>query len=251
MQTAPRQNIVRLAIELLFDSLAGIRETNGRVIFKEIFLVANRSLFFVTVVLAFTGAILVAQASMQALRLIGDLSIVGAGFLPLLVREFGPVIVALMVAARYGAGVAAEIGSMVVNEEVDALRMSGITPAGYLVAPKLVAGVVGMFVMAVLGTAAAYISGAMTAHYGFGVGWDTFFKLNLTAPLDAWIGVTKALAFGLAVPLFSGASGLAAGRGAPGVGRAATRAVISSSIAVLALDLIVGSFFYLVFEVGG
>lgn len=208
---------------------------------EQTFILANRSIFFITVVLAFTGAIMVIQACTQALRLLGDLTPIGPTFLQLVVREFGPTIVGLMVAARYGAGVGAELATMTITEQIDALRLAGATPEAHLVAPRLVAGCVGMLPLAVWGTAVAYFTGGVVAHHMFDVAWGSYWRITLTTPTDVAVGVCKALCYGVAIPLISCHAGLSARGGAPGVGQATTRAVIGASMAVLFLDLVVGA----------
>ncbi|MEO0815293.1 MAG: ABC transporter permease, partial [Myxococcota bacterium] len=89
----------------------------AREVFRHAYEVGNRSILFITAIMGFVGAIMVVQASTQAARIIGDLSTIGPGFLQLLVREFAPAIICLMVAARAGAGIAAEIGAMSITEQ--------------------------------------------------------------------------------------------------------------------------------------
>jgi phospholipid/cholesterol/gamma-HCH transport system permease protein len=236
---------VRGIVALLEGSMASLRELEGRGVALQAYQLANRSAFFVFVVMSFTGAIMVIQGCTQAKRILGDMSAIGPAFLQLATREFGPTIAALMVAARYGAGVGAQLGAMTITEQVDALRMTGATPEGYLVAPRIVGGLIGTLPIAILGTATAYIVGGLAARYGFGVGWDTYFKLNLVQVSDALIGSAKALAYGVAIPLVACFAGLRARGGAPGVGRATTYSVIVGSTAVLFLDLCIGTVGYL------
>lgn len=205
------------------------------------------SVFFIVVVMSCVGAILVLQSASQIKRLLGDMSLIGPAFLQLVVREFGPTIVALMVAARYGAGVAAELGAMRISEQIDALRMTGAEPVPYLVLPRVVGGVVGMIPLAIFGTAVAFAAGGVTAQHVFGIGWDTYAGTRLVSLDDVFLGLAKAGAFGAAVPLVACQAGLATRGGAPGVGRAATQAVIGGSILVIALDFVLGALGYLAF----
>lgn len=207
---------------------------------QQAFELANRSAFFVTAVMGFVGAIMVLQACIQAQRVVGDLTTVGPGFLQLLVREFAPTIVALMIAARYGAGVAAELGAMAITEQIDALRLTGATPEGYLVGPRIVGGLVGMLPVVVLGAVVAYLTGAVAAWVSFSLPWDAYYSPRFVTHVDLGIGLAKTFAYGVAVPLVSAHAGLVARGGAPGVGRATTVAVIGSSLAVLLLDLAIG-----------
>ena len=213
----------------------------GRPWMTQTFELANRSIFFITVIMSFVGAILVVQACIQARRIIGDLSPIGPTFLQLLVREFGPTIVALMVAARYGAGVGAEVGAMKITEQVDALRLAGATPAGFLVAPRVLAGVVGMLPLVIFGTGIAFVAGAVAARVGFGLGYDQYFGVSVVSFADLTVGVLKSFAFGAVVPLVACFAGLQARGGAPGVGRATTYAVIGGSLGVLFVDFVLGA----------
>lgn len=215
-------------------------ELELRLALEQAYLLGNRSALFVVVVLGFTGAIMVIQASAQAQRILGDLSAIGPAFLQLMVREFGPTITALMVAARYGAGVGAELGAMTITEQVDALRLTGASPEGYLVGPRIAGGMIAGLPIAVLGTAVAWVAGGVAAHQVFGMGWDTYVNFQLVDVGDVAVGCAKAIAYGAAIPLVASRAGLRAHGGAPGVGQATTRAVIWGSTWVLGLDLLVG-----------
>lgn len=201
----------------------------------------NRSLLLVVVVMALAGDIMVTQAAAQAQRIVGDLGLVGPAFLQMLVRELAPVIVALMVAARYGAGAAAEIGTMAVTDQLDALRLAGVDPIDELVIPRIFAGLLGMLPLVIAGAAVALGTGAVAAHTRFDIGWDTYFSLRWVTVADVVIGAVKAVAFGAAVPAVAAYVGLHAEGGAPGVGRAATRTVVVGSMVVLLLDLLIGA----------
>lgn len=231
--------------QLAARTLVRAPAAEARLVARQAYELGNRSALFVTVIMAFVGAIMMIQAATQAQRIIGDLSTIGPGFLQLLVREFGPTIVALMVAARYGAGVAAELGTMSITEQLDALRLSGADPVPYLVVPRVGGGLVAMLPVVVLGVGVAFCAGAVVGRSMFGIGWDTYFNLRLVTGVDVTVGVAKSLAFGAAVPLIACHAGLCARGGAPGVGRATTAAVIGASIGVLFLDLVIGGLGYL------
>lgn len=118
-------------------------------IFRQAHNIGNRSVVFITAVFSFLGMILVLQTGEQAQRIIGDLNLLGATMMPLIVRDFGPSICGLMIATRVGSGIAAEIGSMVVTDQVDALRMSAADPVDYLVTPRFIATTVMMVALAI------------------------------------------------------------------------------------------------------
>src|SRR5262249_58841068 len=106
---------------------------------RQAFAAGNRSLVFILVTMSFIGMIMVLETCFQAQRLVGDYSLVGPGYLQLLVREFAPTIGAMMLATRVGAGIAAEVGSMSVTEQIDALKSFGADPIAELVAPRALA----------------------------------------------------------------------------------------------------------------
>jgi len=225
---------------LLGACVRAARDIDWREAVRQCFVLGNRSLFFIVVVMSFTGGILVIQASLQARRLIGDLTLIGPTFLQLLVREFGPTIVGMMVAARSGAGVAAELAAMRTSEQVDAMRMSGAEPELALVAPRLAAGLVAALPLGIFGIVAAYVAGGVAANIAFGLSWQSYASARFVGGVDVAVAVMKCLVFGAAIPLVASRAGLAAHGGAAGVGRATTRAVIACSLAVLALDVLLG-----------
>lgn len=233
--------VARELIWLLGAVLVRLRRIEPRELLRHAFEVGNRSLFFITVIMTFVGAIMVIQASTQAARIIGDLSTIGPGFLQLLLREFAPTIICLMVAARAGAGMAAEIGAMTITEQIDALSLSGAEPIGYVVAPRVLGGALGIVPLVIWGALVAHVSGGLAATGGFGVSWQSYLGLQLVDVSDVVLGLCKAVAFGIAVPLVACYAGLNASGGAPGVGKATTGAVIVGSLVVLVLDLVIGT----------
>lgn len=201
--------------------------------------IGHRSLVFVSTVMGFVGVIMVVQSADQALQIIGDLSPLGPVFLELLVREMGPAMVGVLVAARSGAALAAEAGMLTTREQLDALRLCGSGATAHLMGPALLGSLLVVPCLAVFGTTVAYASGGIAAHYLYGVGWETYFTFGVLQPSDLWVGMVKAVAFAVVIPTMAIRSGLAARGGAAGVGRAATYGVISASVFVLAADLFI------------
>lgn len=209
--------------------------------------VGNKSVFFLSVVMGFIGMIMVYQGGIQTLRILPDLSLIGATYLELLIRDLAASIGALMLATRVGAGIAAEIGSMVVTEQVDALRMSAADPVDYLVKPRFVASLVMTLCLCVWGAAVSTATGTLTAYVYFDLNPHTFLNLTLVDAADVGTGLVKCVAYGAAIPVVSGHAGLSTHGGSEGVGRATTRAVVNSSLAVLFLNLIISAVSYLLF----
>jgi phospholipid/cholesterol/gamma-HCH transport system permease protein len=208
---------------------------------QQVYLQGNQSVFFLTVFMGFFGMILVFQAGMQALRIIPDLTLLGATFLQLLVRDLAASIGALMLATRVGAGIAAEIGSMVVTEQVDALRMSAADPIEYLVVPRFLAGIVATTAVVIWAAFIAWTSGMLTAWSFFGVLPRTFANTGMVGVGDVVVGLTKCIAYGAAIPVVSAQSGLSTFGGSEGVGWATTRAVVNSSLAVIMLNFVIST----------
>jgi phospholipid/cholesterol/gamma-HCH transport system permease protein len=206
---------------------------------QQMYIIGNKSLLFVAVTLGFIGMVMVYQSCLQLNRITGDLSQVGPEFLKLLIQEFGPSITALMLATRVGAGIAAEIGSMKVTEQVDALRMSGVTPIDYLITPRFIASVVMTAVLTVFAILIAYGAGGLTAATSFGVNPETFFDPSRVRVFDIALGATKTLCYGMAIPIISGFCGLRARGSSEGVGSATTLAVIGSSLAVILVNFVI------------
>ncbi len=231
--------LLSILVQTLHGSLRGKRP-KGEVA-KQMYVIGNKSLLFVAVTMGFVGMVMVYQSCLQLNRITGDLSRVGPEFVKLLVQDFGPTITALMLATRVGAGIAAEIGSMKVTEQVDALRMSGVTPVDYLIVPRFLAALVMTFVLCVFGCVVAYVAGGLTAWVSFDVNPVTFFDISRVRYLDLALGTTKAVLCGTAIPVISGFCGLRAQGSSEGVGWATTAAVIGSSLAVIVIAFIISS----------
>jgi phospholipid/cholesterol/gamma-HCH transport system permease protein len=218
----------------------GHRRNRGE-LWRQLHAIGNRSIVFIVVTLGFIGMVMTYQSCLQLGRVTGDYSQVGGQFLRLIVSDFGPTLTALMLATRVGAGIAAEIGSMKVTEQIDALRMSGVLPIDYLIVPRFLASLVMTLALSVLGGAVMYAAGGLTAQASFGVNPYTFFDLAFLRPRHVVMFVVKAAAFGAAIPIVAGFCGLRARGSSEGVGAATTAAVIGGSFAVILLDFVISA----------
>ena len=220
--------------------------TRWRAIFEQLYEVGNRSVIFIAVTLGFLGMILIYQSGYQAQQITGDLQMLGGLFLQLLLREFAPTITAMMLATRVATGMAAQIGSMVVTEQVDALEMSAAQPIDYLVVPRFIATTIMTVVLSIFAVLVAYAAGAITAQLSFGLNVRTFVDMSFIGWFDVWMGLTKAVAYGMAIPIIACHAGLNVFGGSAGVGRATTSAVVNASLAVVILDFIISGAGYLI-----
>jgi phospholipid/cholesterol/gamma-HCH transport system permease protein len=225
------------------STIAGLlrsRSPRGEVA-RQMFSIGNRSLVFIIVTLGFIGMVMTYEACLQLSRVTGDYTQVGPQIIRLIVSDFGPTLAGMMLATRVGAGIAAEIGSMKVTEQIDALRMSGVLPIDYLIVPRFIASIVMTLALTTLGAVVMYGAGGLTAHYSFGVNPHVFFDLQFLRPRHLAMMVIKALAYGAAIPVVAGFCGLRARGSSEGVGWATTAAVIGSSFAVIVLDFAISA----------
>jgi phospholipid/cholesterol/gamma-HCH transport system permease protein len=208
-----------------------------RLTFRQIRTIGAESFFLVALIGAFTGMVLGLQGY-NTLRRFGSEGALGTVVALVLVREMGPVLAALMVAARAGSAMAAELGSMQATEQVDALTVMAINPIQYLVSPRVLAGVISLPLLTsmfdVIGIWGGYmvgvgLMGAPGGSYIHGI------AQNLGAH-DIASGLFKALVFGLVVMWVCCYKGYHAQRMATGVSRATTEAVVLSSVLILAWD---------------
>ena len=240
-------------LSVLFSTFIGCfkgERPRGEVV-RQMYAVGNRSLLFVTATIGFLGMVLVFQVCLQINKITGDMSQVGPEFIKGMVHAFVPSLTAMMLATRVGAGIAAEIGSMMVTEQVDALRMCGVDPIDYLVVPRFIASVVMTVVLSIYGTMVSILTGALMAYTSFHVNPNMFFSFDKVTVGDGIVGLTKCFVFGAAIPIVSGYCGLTTHGGSEGVGKATTRAVINSSLAVIILDFILSALGYALLQSKG
>ena len=232
-------------VRTLYYVVRGKREKGA--LAQQMYEMGNRSILFMSVTMGFIGMILVYQAGLQAKRIVPDYTMLGATYLELLVRDFAASIGALMLATRVGAGIAAEIGSMVVTEQIDALRMCAADPIEFLLVPRFLASVVMTTMLIVLAGTVAFCAGGATAYFAFDVSPQTFFNMQLVDAGDLITGLTKCIAYGAAIPIVSGYCGLSTFGGSEGVGWATTRAVVNSSLTIIILNFFISGTAFVIF----
>jgi phospholipid/cholesterol/gamma-HCH transport system permease protein len=233
-----------LFVQTLYYIARGRRERGA--VLRQMYAIGNESLFFVAITLGFLGMIIVYQSGIQLLRVVPDFSLLGATYLELLIRDLAASLGALMLATRVGAGIAAELGSMVVTEQIDALRMCAADPIEFLVVPRVLASMVMTSVLVVWGGSVAFCTGAVTAQLAFGVPIRVFCNMSLINWGILATGLAKCFAYGAAIPIVSGYCGLSTFGGSEGVGWATTRAVVNSSLAIIILNGIISVAAYMI-----
>ena len=196
----------------------------------------------------FTGMVLALQSGLT-LDMFGARSMVGRLVSASMVKELGPVLTALMVAGRVGSGIAAELGSMMVTDQIAALRALGTDPVRKLVLPRILAGLVMVplltCVSVAVGLLGAWIITYTQLQISSGVYWN-----SVVAGLyiqDVWMGLIKPFFLGFVIVSIGCHVGLRTGGGTQGVGRATTNAVVASSVAVLVVNFLVTKFLIFLF----
>ncbi len=226
---------------MLLDLVRGILEWRiwlPRTI-EQTIAVGYGSLFIVLLVAGFAGAVTSLQTGYQFTGQL-PLYVAGGVIVESMILELGPVLTGLILAGRIGARYAAELGSMRVTEQIDALESLGRSPVTHLLLPRILAGVFAIPVLVVLANAFGIVVGYFTARSSLGLtyadfefGARYFFK-----PLDLWYSLIKSFAFAGAVTIIPCYIGFNTQQGAEGVGRATTQAVVSASVTILLLDTI-------------
>ena len=232
------QEYVRLCVAVARASVT--RPYYGHDIVEQFDAIGVGSLTVVLLTGLFTGAVLALQSGLT-LDQFGARSEVGRLVGASMIKELGPVLTALMVTGRVGSGIAAELGSMVVTEQINALRALGTDPVRKLVVPRVLAGLI---MVPILTTIANTVG--MTGAWAIAVGqlriassvyWNSvWYGLYME---DVWMALVKPFFLGFVVVTIGCHVGLRATGGTQGVGRATTNAVVASSVAVLAVDFFV------------
>ena len=188
----------------------------------------------------FTGAVLALQTGIT-LDQFGARPFVGRLVSASMVKELGPVLTGLMLAGRIGSGIAAELGSMVVTDQINALRTLGTDPVRKLVVPRVLAGFFMTPVLTVIANTVGILGGWIIAVYQLRVAGSVYWTSVIDGLYlqDAWMGLIKPFCLGYAIVTIGCHVGLRTKGGTQGVGRATTNAVVASSVAVIAVDLFV------------
>jgi phospholipid/cholesterol/gamma-HCH transport system permease protein len=229
---------------LVFETLrslgSGLRQP--RLVFEQMDAVGVQSLMLVVIVSVFTGAVSAVQAAYQFSNLVPT-KYIGSVILRSVIIELGPVLTALIVGGRVGSSIAAELGTMRVTEQIDALDAMGIPPVRYLVVPRVVAAVVMLPVLTVLADAIAVFGGFVVATTSVGASSHAYVLAMKQSFLlkDLWSGLIKAVFFGAIISWMGCYHGFRAEGGAEGVGRATTRAVVSACVQVLIIDYVLAN----------
>jgi phospholipid/cholesterol/gamma-HCH transport system permease protein len=207
--------------------------------------VGVRALPILSLITFFIGLILALQSAYE-LRRLGALSYVASAVAISVTRELGPLITAILVIGRSGSAFAAEIGTMRVTEEIDALETMAIEPLDFLVAPKFLAMIVMMPCLAMWANSMGILGGSLFGVAQADFTWIRYMRSSLDALYlrDIATGLIKSVMFGITITAVGCHEGLSTGAGAEEIGRSTTQAVVISIFMVIAVDLVFTALFF-------
>jgi phospholipid/cholesterol/gamma-HCH transport system permease protein len=216
-----------------------------REFFSQCFKIGFLSLPVVGMTAIFTGGVIALQTYIGAARYnVADT--VPSLVVLTITRELGPVLTALMVAGRISSAIAAELGTMKVTEQIDALKTLSTNPIQYLVVPRLFATLICMPILVLIADIIGIYGGYLTSVYSLGFNSTIYIikTINFMTYNDVFSGITKAILFGFLVAFIGCYSGYNSGKGAEGVGKATTNAVVLASILIFLFDFILTKLFF-------
>ena len=211
--------------------------TDGRELLKNLYKMGNRSVPIVVLTAFFAGGLMTLQTG-PFVKKLGAESLAGWGAGYAVLREVGPILIALMFSGRVGANNTAELATMTVTEQLDGLRALAIDPIRFLVLPRVLSMIVMLVALTVIGDLVALLGAAVVARAMLDIDWATMnqsFVENLK-PYDFLHGIYKSIAFGAAIAVSSCYFGVTVRGGAVGVGRAVNAAVVAAAVSIMLLD---------------
>jgi len=232
---------------LLFKSFLQMRYAffKRKEIVKQMYVSGVKSILVCSIVALFGGMILSLQTGLQ-FKVYGQQDFVPTLIINIMNKELSPLLTAIILTAFSGAAMAAELGTMKVSEEIDALEMMSIDPVRFLVMPRVVAMSVMLPTLAVYTVILAVLGGAVVCYFQLGVTFETYFR-QITESIyvkDMYVGLFKSWIFAVIMTAISCANGLLAKDGALGVGRATRVSVVSSYLMILVVGYFITAIFY-------
>jgi phospholipid/cholesterol/gamma-HCH transport system permease protein len=238
-------------VGLLFINTLGTafkRPFNSRPIWQQMNIMGVKSLPIVSLIAIFTGMVLAFQTAYYMQQIAAQIYVASLVALSM-TRELGPVLTALIVAGRVGASITAEVGTMKVTEQIDALQALATNPIKYLVLPRLVALTFMLPILTVYADVIGMAGGFLIGVWKLGIGPTLYLRLSFEALVfkDVFSGLLKSFLFAIIISIVACYEGLMAEGGAEGVGRATTLSVVNSFIMIIACDCALTAVFYFIF----
>ncbi len=234
---------------MLFQAFVAIRKLPiyTRQVIEQFHYIGRKSFPIVIITSAFIGLALGVQIGTQ-MNPYTPHWMEGGLILRSILLEMGPILIGLILSGRVAAGISAELGTMKVTEQLDALRSFAIDPIEFLVMPRLVAAMLAVPMLLVFADVVGILSGFFSSHFAIALSWEGFVKgmRHDFYISDVITSLIKAYIFGIVIVLFGSYFGINSKRGAKGVGQATTLAVVWSSVDILMLDYLISAALYFV-----
>jgi phospholipid/cholesterol/gamma-HCH transport system permease protein len=212
---------------------------DGRELLKNLYKMGNRSVPIVVLTAFFAGALMLVQAG-PFVKKFGATGLAGWGSGYAVLREIGPILIALMFSGRVGANNTAELSTMTVTEQLDGLRALAIDPVRFLVVPRVLAMVITLVALTVIGDFVALLGASVVARIMLDIDFSTMYYsfVDNLKPEDFLHGIYKSIAFGVAIAMSSCYFGVTVRGGAVGVGRAVNAAVVAAAVSIMLFDFL-------------
>jgi len=242
------QGFTELSLQTFYWIIFGFKKgkpPKRQPIFEQMVFMGAKSILIVFFVTLFTGIVLAMQSAHQLAKLGGTIYVASLVSISIC-RELGPVLTALVIAGRIGAAITAEIGSMQVNEQIEALQTMAISPVRFLVVPKVIALFFMLPCLTVIGDLSGIIGGYLIGVYNLGINSDLYIQtaFKYLTLKDIYTGLSKSVVFALIISLVGCYQGLNTRGGAVGVGRATTISVVTSFILIIVADCIITGIYF-------
>ncbi len=227
----------------------GMQRTSLRMLLRQFYEIGTQSIPVVMITGAFVGAVLAVQTIVQ-FRSIGMIDRMGTIVNLSTLRELGPVLTGMILAGRVGGGLTAELGTMRVTEQIDALSAMGTDPINVLVVPRVMACVLLIPMLVIYADFMGILGGYVVSVHIYGVSAADYWTkgTETVTNFDIFYGPMKSIFFGIAISLISCYKGFKCSAGAAGVGRACTESFVASFMAIITLDLFLGMFLNTIYE---
>jgi phospholipid/cholesterol/gamma-HCH transport system permease protein len=240
--------VFKLFMETLYWTVTGPfkrKFAKSESIFDQMVFTGIQSLLIVFFVGLFTGIVIAMQSAYQLAKLGGEVYVAALVSVSM-TRELGPVLTALVIAGRIGAAITAELGTMKVTEQVEALKTIALNPIRFLVVPRFLALLVMLPALTIFADMCGIIGGYLVGVYNLGINshlyWSTTYKFLESK--DVLTGLYKSIVFSIVIAMVACYQGLNTKGGAEGVGKATTVSVVTSFILVIVVDCIMTALFY-------
>jgi len=220
----------------------------GRLVVEQIEVMGVRSMGVALIAAGFTGMVLALQSGVNMARF-GAESYVGPLVALSMLRELGPVLTAILVGGKVASGITAELGSMLVTEQIDALRSLGVNYVKRLVVPRVFAALLVFPLLTIAGDGVGLLGGALITVFERGVDWYAYWNTTFywVTPRDFLTGIAKSIFFGALVTLVGCYNGLSSQGGTEGLGRATTATVVQVAMGVIVSDFFLTKFLLILF----